>query len=323
MLTLPLFGFCFEGSFRQSKKGYEEVHVPAQKQPPFEENEHLIPISSLPDWAQPAFEGIKELNRIQSRLYKAAFEGSDNILLCAPTGSGKTNVAMLAILHEIGLNMDKTTKQVHLDDFKIIYIAPMKSLVQEMVHNFGTRLKSYGITVRELTGDQSLTKKQISETQVIVTTPEKWDIITRKSGERAYTQLVRLLIIDEIHLLHDDRGPVLESIIARTIRQIESTQEMIRLVGLSATLPNYEDVARLLRVKPENLFPFANSYRPIPLEQTFIGIITLLLSSSSLLFPSPLSFSFTLHTHFHSLILSFPCTLLISFCCNFAVQVSL
>lgn len=57
--------------------------------------------------------------------------------------------------------------------------------------------------------------------QVIVTTPEKWDIITRKSGERTYTQLVRLLIIDEIHLLHDSRGPVLESLVARTVRQIE------------------------------------------------------------------------------------------------------
>ena len=57
--------------------------------------------------------------------------------------------------------------------------------------------------------------------QIIVTTPEKWDIITRKSGDRAYTQLVRLVIIDEIHLLHDERGPVLESIVARTVRQIE------------------------------------------------------------------------------------------------------
>ena len=44
--------------------------------------------------------------------------------------------------------------------------------------------------------------------QVIFTTPEKWDIITRKSGDRTYTQLVRLVIIDEIHLLHDHRGPV-------------------------------------------------------------------------------------------------------------------
>ena len=53
-----------------------------------------------------------------------------------------------------------------------------------------------------------------------MTTPEKWDIITRKSDDRTYATLVRLLIIDEIHLLHDDRGPVLESIVARTIRQV-------------------------------------------------------------------------------------------------------
>jgi pre-mRNA-splicing helicase BRR2 len=106
-----------------------------------------------------------------------------------------------------------------------------------------------------------------------VTTPEKWDIITRKSGDRTYTQLVRLLIVDEIHLLHDDRGPVLESVIARTIRQIENTQEMVRIVGLSATLPNYEDVATFLRVNPDKgLFFFDNSFRPVPLQQQYIGI---------------------------------------------------
>lgn len=59
---------------------------------------------------------------------------------------------------------------------------------------------------------------------------------------------MKLLIIDEIHLLHDNRGPVLESIVARTVRQIETTKEHIRLVGLSATLPNFEDVALFLRV---------------------------------------------------------------------------
>ena len=90
-----------------------------------------------------------------------------------------------------------------------------------MVGNFSSRLSSYGINVRELTGDMNLTKSEIEDTQIIVTTPEKWDIITRKSGDRTYTQKVRLLIIDEIHLLHDDRGPVLESIVARTVRQIE------------------------------------------------------------------------------------------------------
>lgn len=91
-------------------------------------------------------------------------------------------------------------------------------------------------------------------------------------SERAYNQLVSLIIIDEIHLLHDDRGPVLECIVARTIRQIEQTKDNCRLVGLSATLPNYKDVATFLRVLPEYLFFFDNSYRPVPLEQEYIGI---------------------------------------------------
>ena len=65
----------------------------------------------------------------------------------------------------------------------------------------------------------------------------------------------------------------MEAIIARTIRQIESTQEPIRLVGLSATLPNYDDVATFLRVDPaKGLFYFDNSFRPVPLEQSYIGI---------------------------------------------------
>src|SRR4051794_40261439 len=123
-----------------------------------------------------------------------------------------------------------------------------------------------------MTGDQQMSKEQFMQTQVIVCTPEKYDIITRKGGERAYNQLVRLIIIDEIHLLHDDRGPVLEAIVARTIRQIQQTQDSCRLVGLSATLPNYKDVATFLRVETENLYYFDNSYRPVPLEQEYIGI---------------------------------------------------
>ncbi len=58
-----------------------------------------------------------------------------------------------------------------------------------MVGNFSKRLEAYGVKVRELTGDMSLTKAEIEETQVIVVTPEKWDIITRKSGDRTYTQV--------------------------------------------------------------------------------------------------------------------------------------
>uniref|UniRef100_A0A8C9Z002 U5 small nuclear ribonucleoprotein 200 kDa helicase n=1 Tax=Sander lucioperca TaxID=283035 RepID=A0A8C9Z002_SANLU len=232
----------------------------------------LVPIEKLPKYAQAGFEGFKTLNRIQSKLYKTTLETDENLLVCAPTGAGKTNVALMAMLREIGkhINLDGT---INVDDFKIIYIAPMRSLVQEMVGSFSKRLASYGITVSELTGDHQLCKEEINATQIIVCTPEKWDIITRKGGERTYTQLVRLIIIDEIHLLHDDRGPVLESLVARTIRNVELTQEDVRLLGLSATLPNYEDVATCLRVDPaKGLFYFDNSFRPVPLEQTYVGI---------------------------------------------------
>lgn len=55
---------------------------------------------------------------------------------------------------------------------------------------------------------------------MIVTTPEKWDVITRKSSDMALSMLVKLLIIDEVHLLNDDRGPVIEALVARTLRQV-------------------------------------------------------------------------------------------------------
>ena len=65
-----------------------------------------------------------------------------------------------------------------------------QALVAEMVGNFGKRLEPFGVKVRELTGDMNLTKSEIDETQMIVVTPEKWDIITRKSGDRTFTQKV-------------------------------------------------------------------------------------------------------------------------------------
>eukprot|EP00602_Paraphysomonas_sp_CaronLab_P009686 CAMPEP_0185022718 /NCGR_PEP_ID=MMETSP1103-20130426/5423_1 /TAXON_ID=36769 /ORGANISM="Paraphysomonas bandaiensis, Strain Caron Lab Isolate" /LENGTH=2181 /DNA_ID=CAMNT_0027554929 /DNA_START=20 /DNA_END=6565 /DNA_ORIENTATION=+ len=260
-----------EKSWRAQKKGYEEVHVPALR-PIISSKEKLVQVTDLPVWCQPAFTGVKALNRIQSRMVESALKGSDNILLCAPTGAGKTNVALMCMLSVMS-QYRKDDGSIDLDGFKIVYVAPMKALVQEVVQNFSKKLAPFGITVRELSGDQNLTRQQIQETQLIVTTPEKWDIVTRKAGDRAYTQLVRLMIIDEIHLLHDDRGPVLEALVARTIRQIETTQDMVRMVGLSATLPNFEDVATFLRVDPEKgLFFFDNSFRPVPLQQQYIGV---------------------------------------------------
>lgn len=268
-----------DASWRAMKKGYEEVHVPAVKAV-IPAGEKLINITDLPKWTHSAFKGMEKLNRIQSKMCDVALRTSENLLLCAPTGAGKTNVACLTMLNILGQfkklkgeNDEDEIDRFDLSSFKIVYIAPMKALVQEVVANFSSRLAAYGVVVRELSGDSSLTRQQIAETQLLVTTPEKWDIVTRQGEGRSYTQLVKLVIIDEIHLLHDDRGPVLESIVSRVIRQVETTAEPIRLVGLSATLPNYADVATFLRVKPEKgLFFFDHSYRPVPLQMQYIGI---------------------------------------------------
>jgi pre-mRNA-splicing helicase BRR2 len=260
-----------EKSWRAQKKGYEEVHVPAVK-PFVSESEKLVEISSLDDWMHPVFDGVRHLNRIQSKMCSTALRGTENMLLCAPTGSGKTNVALLCMLGVIEKfrNLDGIILR---RDFKIVYIAPMKALVQECVQNFSKRLDPLHLVVRELSGDQSLSGKEIQETNVIVTTPEKWDVVTRKSMDRNFTQTVKLIIIDEIHLLHDERGPVLEAIVARTLRQSEMDGDNVRIVGLSATLPNYHDVATFLRVDPDSgLFFFDSSYRPVPLQQQFIGV---------------------------------------------------
>eukprot|EP01033_Poteriospumella_lacustris_P002814 gene2814-2044_t len=262
-----------EKSWRVQKKGYEEIHVPALKAPVVS-TEQLKAIRDLPSWMHPCFGGVQHLNRVQSKLcdYALSEEGG-NMLLCAPTGSGKTNVALLCMLGMISRFRNADDGSVKLSEFKIVYVAPMKALVHECVQNFSKRLEPLNITVKELSGDQSLTAAEIAATQIIVTTPEKWDVITRKAGDRAYLQFVRLMIVDEIHLLHDERGAVLESIIGRTIRTCEETKDQVRMVGLSATLPNYEDVAAFMRVDPkEGLFYFDNSFRPVPLQQQFIGI---------------------------------------------------
>ncbi|KAI5954889.1 brr2 [Candida jiufengensis] len=257
-VTLP------KGTYQEKTPKYDIITVPPNTAPT--EEIELLPTTKLPEWAREAFprNETTTFNKIQSKIFPMAFETDENLLICAPTGAGKTNVAMLTMLRTIG---NYRTNHIRKEEFKIVYIAPLKALVQEQMREFQRRLTSvYGLIVNELTGDSSLTQKQIQETNVIVTTPEKWDIITRKNHE--YLKLVKLLIIDEIHLLHDQRGPVLEGIVSRILR----SGDEIRIVGLSATLPNYQDVAKFIEASGDGIFYFDSNYRPCPLEQKFIGI---------------------------------------------------
>ena len=138
-----------------------------------------------------AFRNTKQLNKIQSVVFETAYKSNENLLICAPTGAGKTNIAMLTILHEIKQHISQDV--IKKDEFKasnisllssvfrnfklasqlipwnslqVVYVAPMKALAAEMVRNFGGRLEPLGISVKELTGDMQLTKNEIMKTQV-------------------------------------------------------------------------------------------------------------------------------------------------------------
>ncbi|KAH9943329.1 Sec63-domain-containing protein [Epithele typhae] len=257
------------GTTRNHFEDWEEVTIPPARMVPPRVSERLIPVAELDPLARKSFPGYASLNRIQSIVFPTAYKSNENMLVCAPTGAGKTDVAMLTVLRVIDQYMDRSANPsnlaatIHRDQFKIIYVAPMKALAAEIVRKLGKRLKWLNISVRELTGDMQLTKQEINETQIIVTTPEKWDVVTRKpTGEGELASRVKLLIIDEVHLLNDDRGAVIETIVARTLRQVNL-----------CTLPNYVDVADFLSVnKQRGLFYFDSSFRPVPLEQHFIGV---------------------------------------------------
>ncbi|KAG7363458.1 DEAD/DEAH box helicase domain protein [Nitzschia inconspicua] len=262
--------------------GYEKVTIP----PPVLDASQLHPRLRIEDIMDEecarAFAGTTSLNPMQSAVFDTAFHRRENMLVCAPTGAGKTNVAMLTVtahFRDVGLirsyeNDGDDSNSALETGQKVVYIAPMKALAQEVVEKFSSKLKPLGLIVRELTGDMQLTRAEAESANVIVTTPEKWDVVTRKSGndDNSLGNKCGLLIIDEVHLLADDRGSVIESVVARSHRLVESRQKQQRIVGLSATLPNYQDVAEFLQVPERGLFYFGPEHRPVPLQQTFVGV---------------------------------------------------
>lgn len=155
--TLP------QGTTRFHGSNYEEVRIPPTATAPLRPDEKLIEIGELDDFAQAAFRGYKSLNRIQSRIFHTTYNSNENILVCAPTGAGKTNIAMISVLHEI--------KQHFWDgilhkEFKIVYVAPMKALAAEVTSTFSHRLSPLNLVVKELTGDMQLSRNELEQTQV-------------------------------------------------------------------------------------------------------------------------------------------------------------
>lgn len=221
-----------------------------------------LPVTALQDANFQQLYKFTHFNPIQTQIFHCLYHTDCNVLLGAPTGSGKTIAAEIA--------MFRVFKQY--PDQKVVYIAPLKALVRERITDWKVRLEEkLGKSVVELTGDVAPDMKQVARANVIVTTPEKWDGISRSWQTRTYVQKVALIIIDEIHLLGEDRGPVLEVIVSRTNFIASHTKKTLRIVGLSTALANAVDLANWLGIKQTGLYNFRPSVRPVPLEVHISG----------------------------------------------------
>lgn len=122
-----------------------------------------------------------------------------------------------------------------------------------------------------LTGDMTPDRDAINNANIIITTPEKWDGISRYWKSRKYVKKVAVIIFDEIHLLGLDRGPILEVIVSR-LRFVErrildkDQDDNVRLLGLSTALANAEDLADWLGVGHIGLYNFPAAQRPVPCQ---------------------------------------------------------
>ncbi|KAG0717317.1 Activating signal cointegrator 1 complex subunit 3 [Chionoecetes opilio] len=221
-----------------------------------------LPITALDDPRLEMLYPFTHFNPIQTQIFHTLYHTDHNVLLGAPTGSGKTIAAEIA--------MFRVFRQY--PEAKIVYIGPMKALVRERVDDWRVRLQQkLGIKVVELTGDVTPDIRAIQAANVIVTTPEKWDGISRSWQTRGYVRQVALIVIDEIHLLGEDRGPVLEVIVSRTNFISSHTGQNLRVIGLSTALANAKDVANWLGIGEVGLYNFRPSVRPVPLEVHIAG----------------------------------------------------
>ncbi len=157
---------------------------------------------------------------------------------------------------------------------KVVYIAPLKALARERIEDWNRKSSLRGCLgkkILELTGDTAPDQQAIKDADIIITTPEKWDGISRNWQTRSYVRKVGLVVIDEIHLLGADRGPVLEVLVSR-MRYISShTSNPVRIVGLSTALANAKDLADWLGIEGPGWFNFHPSVRPVPLTVHISG----------------------------------------------------
>lgn len=220
----------------------------------------------LSDKARSIFQ-FKSFNKMQSKSFKTIYEENNNCVISSPTGSGKTVLFELAILALLSRTSDPNS-------IKVLYIAPTKSLCSERERDWCTKFSSYGLTVGALTSDTSFSEtEKVKRANIIITTPEKWDLMTRKWKDYSRLfKLIKLLLVDEIHILRDNRGSTLEVVITR----MKKICDPLRIIALSATVPNIQDVSGWIKLNSHTgqnavTLVFDDDYRPVKLEKIVYG----------------------------------------------------
>ncbi|CAI7778033.1 unnamed protein product [Closterium sp. NIES-53] len=241
--------------------------------------------------------GISHFNPIQTQVFTVLYNTDDNVLLAAPTGSGKTICAEFAILRMLQAKASGGTSGSP-DEIsyggRCVYVAPVEAIVKERAKEWGERFgKMLGgvgkVKVGELTGESGTDLKLLERSNIVVSTPERWDQLSRRWKQRRAVQQVDLFIVDELHLIGGHNGSILEVITSR-MRYISSQSaaaaaaggglgasggansqqaaggHRIRIVALAASLANARDLGEWVGASSHGLFNFSPAVRPVPLE---------------------------------------------------------
>lgn len=194
--------------------------------------------------------GITFLTDIQCEAIHHKLFFHKNLLVCTPSGSGKTLIALLAIANILL----KTQANA-------IYLVPYKSLAQEKELQFNQFFNSLDITAQAITSDTPESISILEEHKIIITTYEKCDALLRV--QHPFLLKTRCIIIDEIHELgFPSRGGRLEFLLVRLFQRLP----MIQIIGLSATIGNYQALKDWLSSISRDFDLIFSNDRPIPLN---------------------------------------------------------
>jgi ATP-dependent DNA helicase HFM1/MER3 len=143
---------------------------------------------------------------------------SDAPFVCsAPTGSGKTTLLDLALVRMFEAAGYASTGRAIQGAQRptAVYMAPTKALCDERHTDWAQRFSPLGLRCVELTGDSAVIDYAgLASADLILTTPEKWDAVTRSWREnQSFVRNLALLLLDEAHLINDKpRGATLEAV---------------------------------------------------------------------------------------------------------------